>query len=236
MQTSEIERLMSSISATAEIMGTKLQPAAITIMVEDLSEYPLNSVLSALKRCRQEISGRLTLAAIIERVHAADGIPGADEAWALASRGEGETIVITEQIAEAMSIVRPLLNDGDSMAARMSFREVYTRIVQEARSRGVKARWFISLGHDRLGRSQAIAEAVRANKVGIDHALSLLSPDEKLEVLKLTGNTNHPLLQSQVLIEDKTPSIDPAEGLKRIAAIKEMFSRKSAAALEGEEA
>lgn len=234
MHQSEMETLISMITATAEAMSTRLQPATLMVMADDLSIYPLDTVLAALKRCRMEMSVKLTEEGIVDRVYAIEGIPGPDEAWALASRGEGETIVITEQIAEAMQSARPLLNDGDSTAARMSFREAYKRILGDARSKGIKPKWFVSLGQDSLGRTQAIAEAVRAGKVGIDHALSLLSPGEKEEVLKLTGNTNHPLLQSQVLIEDKTPSIDPAEGLKRIAAIKEMFSRKSAAALEGE--
>ena len=228
MQRSEQEELISAITATAEVMGTKLQPVALMMMTDDLADFPLDAVLAALKRCRREMSGRLTLAAIIERVHAADGMPGADEAWALASRGEDDTVVITEQIAEAMQIVRPLLGDGDAMAARMAFRETYTRIINEAREKRIKPKWFVSLGHDRLGRALPIADAVRAGKIDLVHSLGLLSTDERVEVLKLTGHGNHPLVQAhqQAALEDKRP-LDTEKGLKHIAHLKAMLRVKS---------
>lgn len=224
MQRSEIETLFQALGATAEIMGTEIKPAALTLMVDDLSEYPLESVLSALKRCRREMSGRLTLDKIIDRINAADGFPGADEAWALMSRPEDDTVVIIQEMAEAMQVARPLLVDGDNTAARMAFRETYTRIVNEARERRIKPQWFASLGHDPLGRAQPIADAVRAGKLQLEHSLGLLGPDSKAELLKLTGNTNHPFLieYKQAQIEAQKP-LDRDSGLKHIAALKGMF-------------
>ena len=67
MQESELELLFNALRRPAEVMGTELKPASIMLMTDDLADYPLDSVLSALKRCRREISGRLTLAAIVER-------------------------------------------------------------------------------------------------------------------------------------------------------------------------
>jgi hypothetical protein len=125
MQQSEMEILLITLGATAEVMGTQLQSAALMLMAEDLSEYPLSATLAAIKRCRRELNGRLTLAVILERVQAADGIPGAEEAWALMSRPEDDTVVITEQMGEAMQIAGPLLKDGDRVAARMAFKEAY---------------------------------------------------------------------------------------------------------------
>src|SRR5687768_15385685 len=228
MHQSEMEKLISAITATAEVMGTKMQPAALMMMTDDLSEYPLSSVMEALKRCRREMSGRLTLAAIIERVQAADGIPSADEAWALASRGEDDTVVITEQIAQAMQIVRPLLNDGDSMAARMAFRDSYTRLVNEARAQHIKPKWFASLGHEKSGRVQPIADAIRSGKLGLEYSLGLLSPDGKVELLKLTDNRNHPLLlaHEKAALEDKR-SVKTNAGLQHISQLKAMFVRNS---------
>lgn len=221
MQRSETETLFQALGATAEVMGTELKPAALMLMVDDLSEYPLDSVLAALKKCRREVSGRLTLDKIIDRINAADGFPGADEAWALMSRPEDDTIVIIQEMAEAMQVARPLLNEGDNTAARMSFRETYTRIVNEARANHIKPKWFVSLGHDKLGRAQPVADAIRAGKIGIDHAISLMGPDEKAEVLQLTGNHNHPFLLTykQAKLEEKRP-LDRDSGLKHIAALK----------------
>lgn len=224
MQRSEIETLFQALGATAEIMGTKLQPMAITLMAEDLSEYPLDEVMTALKRCRREVSGRFTLASIIDRINAADGFPGADEAWALMSRPEDDTVVIIREMAEAMQVARPLLVDGDNVAARMAFRETYTRIVNEAREKRIKPKWFVSLGHDPQGRAQPIADAIRAGKLQLDHSLSLLGPDSKAELLKLTGNTSHPFLleYKQAQIEAQKP-LDREAGLKHIAALKGIF-------------
>jgi|SRR5687768_4012177 len=228
MQRTDIETLISALGATADVMGTQLQSTALRMMAEDLSEYDVKDVLTALRRCRQELSRRLTLADIIERIESRDGMPGPEEAWAVMSRGEDETMVITEQMAEAMQFARPLLNDGDHIAARMAFKDSYARIVREARENRIKPKWFVSLGHDKQGRAQPVSDAIRAGKVGIDHAISLMGPDEKAEVLQLTGNNNHPFLlqYKQAQIEEQKP-IDKQTGLKRIAEIK-LALRKSA--------
>lgn len=228
MQQSEMEILLTTLGATAEVMGTQLQPAALMLMAEDLSEFPLTDALTAIKRCRRELTGRLTLAAIIERIQSADGMPGADEAWALMSRPEGDTVIITEQMAEAMQSARPLLAE-DHVAARMAFKDAYTRIVREARDKKIKPKWFVSMGMDKGGRAQPIAEAVRCGKLELNHSIALLSPDAKAEVLQLTGNNDHPFLleYKQAQLEEQTP-IDAQTGLKKLAEIKNMLARKSA--------
>lgn len=228
MQRSEIETLLSALGGTAEIMGTELKSSALMIMAEDLSEYSINDVLLALKRCRQEVSGRLTLAAIIERIQSADGMPGAEEAWAIVSQSENETFVMTEQMAEALGTARPLL-EYDRIAARMAFKDAYTRLVSDARAKRLKPRWFLSAGHDRQGRAGPIAEAIRTGRLGLDHAIGLLGPDEKAEVLQLTGNHNHPFLlqYKQAQLEEKQP-LDIQAGMKRIEEIKKQLAMKSA--------
>jgi hypothetical protein len=224
MQQSEQEVLLSSLGMTAEIMGTQVQPAALVVMADDLSAYDLQDVLNALKRCRSEET-RFTLKAVMDRIHAADGIPGADEAWGLMSRPESDTIVITEEMAEAMQDARGLLNDGDKTGARMAFRDSYTRLVALARDRKLKPKWFVSLGHDKDGRAQPIAEAVRTAKLNLDFTLMLLGPAEQAEVLQLTGNTTHPILleYKQAQLEEQKP-LDTATGLKRIAELKKQLA------------
>jgi hypothetical protein len=228
MQRSETETLFQALGATAEVMGTEIKPAALMLMVDDLADHPLDSVLAALKRCRREVSGRLTLAVIIDRINAADGFPGADEAWAIMSRPEGDTIVMTEQMGEAMQPARPLLADGDKIGARMAFKDAYTRIVADAREKRIKPKWFASLGHNKEGRAEPIAEAVRTGKLSLEHSLGLLSPDNQAQVLQLTGNVNHPFLleHKQAQLEEQKP-LDAAKGLKHIAALKSMLAVKA---------
>lgn len=228
MQQHEMEVLISAITATAEVMGTELKPTSLMLMADDLSEYPLNDVLNAIKRCRKELSGRLTLAAIIERIQSSDGMPGAEEAWAIVSRPESETFVMTEQMADAMGLARPLL-EFDRIAARMAFKDAYARIVQDARDKGLKPNWFVSIGHDKQGRAGPIAEAIRHGKLGVDHAISLMGPDERAEVLQLTGHHNHPFLlqYKQAQLEEQKP-VDSQTGMKRIAEIKNMLAMRRA--------
>jgi hypothetical protein len=54
--------------------------------------------------------------------NAPGGHPTANEAWALvlASRDETDTVVWTEQIAEAAGIARPIIDAGDDVGARMA--------------------------------------------------------------------------------------------------------------------
>lgn len=231
MHQSEQEILLTALGATAEIMGTQLQANALLVMADDLSTYPLSDVLAAIKRCRRELSGRLTLNAIIDRVHSADGMPGAEEAWALMSKPEAETTVITGQMGEAMQVARPVLNEQGHIAARMVFREVYTRVANDAREWNIKPHWFVSLGHDKEGRAGPIADAVRAGKLALEPSLKLLSPEAKVDLLQLTGNLDHPILleHKQALLEEKKP-LDTKTGMRRLAEIKDLLAKKKAAA------
>ena len=101
------------------------------------------------------------------------GHPTANEAWALvlSSHDEAETVVWTEQIAEAARIAQPILDSGDKVGARMAFRDAYDRILRE---RPEKPRWFASLGSDPGRRTAAIDRAVRAGLLTQSHAVGLL--------------------------------------------------------------
>ncbi|MCG8999817.1 hypothetical protein LH418_15605, partial [Laribacter hongkongensis] len=97
------EQILQAIMVTAELTGAELSPAAQAVMVDDLMAYPLPAVLSALTRCRRELTGRLTLAAVIDRLADADGRPGAEEAWGLVAAvlaDERESVVWTDEMAE----------------------------------------------------------------------------------------------------------------------------------------
>ncbi len=105
--------------------------------------------------------------------NAPGGHPTANEAWGLvlASRDESDTVVWTEQIAEAAGIAQPVLDSGDEVGARMAFRDAYDRILRE---RPEKPRWFASLGSDHDRRTAALDRAVRAGLLTQSHAAGLL--------------------------------------------------------------
>ena len=105
--------------------------------------------------------------------NAPGGHPTANEAWGLvlASRDESDTVVWTEQIAEAAGIAQPVLDSGDEVGARMAFRDAYDRILRE---RPEKPRWFASLGSDHDRRTAALDRAVRAGLLTQSHTAGLL--------------------------------------------------------------
>lgn len=154
--------LVEALCVTAEALGTTLSPNTAKTMADDLEQFSVSALVDALQLCRRELNGRLTLAAIIQRLQSADGRPGRDEAWSigLASSDETDTVVMTEEIRLAMSAAQPILTVGDKVGARMAFMSAYDRLIAEARQKGEPARWSISAGFDPQRRVAAIQQAV----------------------------------------------------------------------------
>jgi hypothetical protein len=120
-------------------------------------------VIAALSRCRREVKGQLTTQDVISRMD--DGRPGVEEAWAMLPSGEDDTVVWTAEMAEAYRACAPLLAEGDRIAARMTFKEVYTKAMTLAVSAGVPVQWSPSLGWDMEKRKRVLAAAVEAGKL-----------------------------------------------------------------------
>ena len=164
--------LLSEIQATAELCGAALSKGALDVLSGDLESYQAVDLRAALKRCRREHKGRLTVEAIVSRID--DGHPGPEEAWAMMPRSESATVVWTSQMAESWGIASPLLEEGDAVAARMAFKEHYVKAVQASRDTGVPPKWRPSLGHDLGGRESVILAAVEKGRLGHEHAQTLL--------------------------------------------------------------
>lgn len=172
-------RIAKALAVTAELTGTDLTPAAARVMVQDLTEWPEEQVLAALRRCRRELKGRLTLAAILERID--DGRPSPDEAWAMVPRDEAASVVWSDEMAEAWGVARPLIDAGDLVAARVAFIEAYRKAVQAARDAGRPVRWRPSLGTDPRGREAAVREAVERGRLSAERARAILPPPVESE-------------------------------------------------------
>jgi hypothetical protein len=171
-----MKKLLEQIAVTAELMGQTISPNAAASMAMDLSQYPLQTTIDALAQLRRESKGRFSLAAVLEQIEKLnpDGRPSADEAWAMIPRDEETSVVMSEEMAEAYGIAKPLLEEGDQVAARMAFKDAYTRIVDAHKRDGVQIKWFPSLGNDKEGREAALSNAVRLGRIGADHAARLL--------------------------------------------------------------
>lgn len=171
--------LLQAIMVTAELMGTTFSAEAARVLAADLSRYPESQVLAALVRCRREVRGRLTLADILTRLE--DGRPGVEEAWAMIPRGEEETVVWTPEMREAWAVVRPLLLEGETVAARVAFKEKYLALLMTARDDGTPVRWEVSPGYDATAREAKIREAVEGGRLPISmlNAYPTLSISER---------------------------------------------------------
>lgn len=215
MTDSQIAKLAGAICATGETLGQTVSASAAKMMAEDLADYPPVAVREALRACRRELTGKLTLAAILQRVNAADGRPGRDEAWSIAlqSADEFETVVMTAEIQKAMAAAAPILEQGDKVGARMAFLSAYDRHCSEARNQGAPVKWEVSLGFDPDRRRIAIENAK------IQGLLPPADADRELARLEYTMPPSDTAVAIAGLITGKvsTPS---AEARERIAQLK----------------
>lgn len=165
------EQLIQAVAVTAELCGRVFTPAAAAVFVDDLGGYPEEQILGALRRCRREVRGVLTVQDVLSRID--DGRPGPDEAWAMIPQDEAASCVWTDEMAKAWGVARHLMREGDRVGARMAFRDAYTRMVAEARDQGVAPNWTPSLGHDKVGRAEALEDAVSKGRLAYQHATEL---------------------------------------------------------------
>lgn len=137
--------------------------------------YPIDVVCKALMSHIQDSSdGKFPPrpADIIRRVAnmgPSDGHLPADEAWAIAAKAmdESETVVMTQEIADAWGVAQEVMRLADEVGARMAFRSAYERRVNESRINGLRPKWFPSLGHDPLKRAAALEAA--AERLRLPH-------------------------------------------------------------------
>lgn len=166
------ENLLRAIAVTAELTQTELSIDAARVMCEDLSAYDETQVMKSLVRCRKELKSRLTIAEVISRID--DGRPGPEEAWAMIPKSEFASVVWTAEMAEAFGICCKLIEEGDTVQARMAFLEAYKDRVSRAREVGIKVQWIPSLGHDPQSREHVLMEAVEKGRLTAKHVAQLL--------------------------------------------------------------
>ncbi|MDY7565808.1 hypothetical protein QN400_10605 [Pseudomonas sp. RTC3] len=211
----ELDLAIDLLCGTAEAMGVTLSPNAAAIMAVDLSEHPLGLIERALKACRKEVRGKLTMSDILSRIEAADGRPDKDEAWAiaLASNDEFDTAVMTDEIQIALGAARPVLSLGDKVGARMAFINAYERLVSRARAETKSVNWHVSIGFDANRRIEAINAAVQMQRIPQERGRLYLA-DLSHEPITEDGRALAGLITGQVV----KPTAAIREKLKGIKA------------------
>jgi hypothetical protein len=170
-------QLAGAICATAETLGQTISAAAAELMAEDLAVFAPADIRKALQSCRRELTGKLTLAAVLQRIQAEDGRPGKDEAWAIAmtTNDEFETVVLTDEIQIALGAAKPVLDAGDKVGARMAFISAYERLVTQAREDVKPVSWHVSVGFDANRRVEAVTKAVQMQRIPQEHGQKYLA-------------------------------------------------------------
>ncbi|VWB88726.1 hypothetical protein BLA13014_04108 [Burkholderia aenigmatica] len=176
-------------------------PQVLRLFWDRLAPYPLRMVLNAIGRHIDASEFAPTPASILKHLpKMSDGRPEADEAWAIAIRSadERETVVWTQEIAEAWAIASPVFAT-DEIGARMAFKAAYSRILDRNRGLNATPQWVVSQGFDAQRRLEAVEHAVRAGRLQLTHAQAVV-----------------PLLASEA---DPAPGVDVEANLARLKAI-----------------
>lgn len=221
MQDSDKKQFAQIVRSTMLICGGDApEPDVLRIWWASLMQHDLEVVSAAFSQ--YAIRGKhapkpADILEIIDRLKP-DGRPGADEAWAMIPRDEYCSAVMSQEMSEAWGIAKPLLDEGDQVAARKSFLQAYVRIVEQNKQAGIAVKWYPSLGRDVEMRISALTEAVRLGRMGAEHAASLLPPDKSISLLE---TFNHKLA-----IEDKSV-VDFETAKANIAKLKLLVSNSN---------
>lgn len=216
-----LEKLLTDLSGTAELMGKNLSPVALAMLASDLKNHSYEIISQALQNVRNS-QKPFTLGLIISEIELLkpNGRIGAEEAWAIYPHDEATSAVITDEMAEAMQVAQELLNEGDSIGARMAFKEAYNRIISTNKSNGIQPKWFASLGHDKTGRDMAIKQAVEKGRISQDYATSLLPAPIPSNIVNAIAEVKY-LTAKDIEFTDE----QKAKARDRVAEIKSMLAK-----------
>jgi len=182
MDSNDYAKLAELISRTAEMYGRPLTAGAIEMYCSALRQYGLAEVRAALDAHAKDPEGGRFMplpAHLIGHLQANDGRPSADEAWSMCPRSEYESVVWTEEMAQAYGLAAPLLEHGDQVAARKAFIDRYESLVAKSRAAGVPVKVTPSFGWDAAGREAAVLRAVERGLIAgaqVAHYLRIAAP------------------------------------------------------------
>lgn len=149
-----------SVAQELGVNGKLFSKAAMTALFEDFESYPLEIINKALVYHRRNNKYAPSSNDIIELLSpkATTLHIGAEEAWAIALQSFDERlpIVLTKEILEAKATVQGIYDSGDSIGARMAFKEIYNRILLTAN----EVKWFVTQGDDKSLTESCVKQAV----------------------------------------------------------------------------
>lgn len=226
MDQQDFERFSKALDGCLSIWDVTPTPEVRMVWFKLLAPFSIDEVARGFTaHMRDPSSGKFQPkpAHIIERIQAAaanDGRPGAEQAWALASRASDEraTVVWTQEMAQAWRVCQSVMLMGDEVGARMAFKETYTALVDDARHARIKPQWTVSEGFDQTMRHAAVLQAETLGLLPPGSALELAPPD-------LADGSMTKLLTTSVERSEQngTPIEDPEVIREKVAQLKAML-------------
>ena len=141
-------------------------PQQVSMAFELLKGYPLAIVIEGIKaHCIDPVRGQFPpkpadIVAQMEKWKPQR--ISADEAWTMVPRDESDTVVWTDEMAEAHAIAA---KEHDRVASRMAFKSAYDRIVERNKAQNIFPKWVISEGWCADKRSKAVSDALRLGRL-----------------------------------------------------------------------
>lgn len=213
MKESEANEFMSITKAMIDNYGRRpMLPETMAMWFEIFKPFTMQQYRMACQQHLIDSPAEIPTAGLLmERLRGKDySRPGAEEAWSTAVKAcdESETVMMTDEIAQAWGIAQPIFNLGDEVGARMAFKECYARLTASPEA---PAKWWPSIGSDPHKRDLALSEAKRAGLLPAPQVSALLPPPVP------------------------TPGNSSPEGLKRLKEVMAGLQLKSEASVSGAE-
>jgi hypothetical protein len=208
-----------------------LSDRALAKAFQVLSRYPLPVVIAAIDaHCSDRDRGQFPpkpadIIFQIERRNPDNQRPGPDEAWARMPRSEDDSVVWTEEMAYAWGVASPMVNPcmvdrPDWIAARMAFRDAYTRACDAAKAQCKPVRWFVARGHRKDNLEDVLNEAMRLGYISGDDAKPHLAELEHVRPVN-----------QQLLLEGakESPEAVRETAMEAVAKLRKMLTPDPAA-------
>ena len=171
MLKTDFEEFQSMLDSVAALMNKPTPaPTQVAMFFRVMANYSIADVRGALEaHLRDPQRGRFfpMPADLIAQIDGrTETRPSSDEAWAISVKAldEFDSLVWTDEMAQAWSVCKPVMDMGDEVGARMAFKSAYDRLVAKAKETNTPVNWTASLGFDQERRVLAIEQAQRLGR------------------------------------------------------------------------
>ena len=211
MKENEFQRFKEEWITAHELSVSNQIPSenAVNKVFELLIIYPFDHIIKALSIHGQRSKFAPTPSDVVELLETKDKRLTGDEAWAISNRPESETVIWTEDMAEAYAVCSDMLANGDKIGARMAFKGAYDRICNIAELQQKLVEWKVAIGHDKTLIEPAITLAVQLGRLKQQNATKYLpSP--------MDGGTIGRFLTGKTLETDDEKILSELKKLKKV--------------------